>query len=81
MKAGQVMKPCRHCGEPVEQPAGGKTKDFCSDKHRAAFRDAAQQQAIEEVVEGLAQLEAELERFAASCRGLAMRLERFRKKR
>jgi hypothetical protein len=39
-------RPCRHCGIDVPQPKRrGQVKDFCSDRHRAAYRDNLVQEA------------------------------------
>jgi serine phosphatase RsbU (regulator of sigma subunit) len=73
----QQQKPCRHCGGPVEPPRRRNvTKDFCCDRHRAAFRDAQVAAAVMEaqrvVVDARAAIEAtrqELERLEARLTG------------
>lgn len=54
-------------------------KDFCSDRHRAAFRDAQVQHAIRTAQEAMAEAGAEFERLAAKLTGAADLLERYRK--
>lgn len=81
---GPVFRPCRHCQVPVEQPKRkNQVKDFCSDRHRAAFRDAQVQAGIREaqavVVETQAAIQGtrdELERLEARLTAANQLLER-----
>jgi hypothetical protein len=76
-------KPCRHCGGPVVAPKRrGIVKDFCSDKHRAAFRDhqvaaAVQeaQRAIEDTKDAIEDTRSELARLEARLTGARQLLE------
>ncbi|MGE0430533.1 MAG: hypothetical protein AB7P11_21225 [Hydrogenophaga sp.] len=82
-------RPCKHCGGPVVAPKRrGVVKDFCSDRHRAAFRDATIARQIEAaeavVVEAghvLVDMRNELDRQVARMTGALAMLERCRPKR
>lgn len=79
-------RPCKHCGGPVVAPKRrGVVKDFCCDRHRAAFRDASIAKAIEQaeavVVEAgnaMLDLRNELDRQVARLTGAMGLLERCR---
>lgn len=61
-----TTKPCRFCQALVEQPKRrGQVKDFCSDRHRAAFRDSQIQAGIREAKAALQETRDELERLQA----------------
>lgn len=82
-------RPCKHCGGPVVAPKRrGVVKDFCSDRHRAAFRDATiarQIEAAEAVVveagQVLLDMRNELDRQVARMTGALAMLERSRPRR
>lgn len=65
----QRHPPCRYCGGPVT-PARRPhiVKDFCCDRHRAAFRDARVRQTIQDVIDLAEDLAADLTRKAALLR-------------
>jgi len=79
-----VFRNCRHCGVPVLQPKRrGQVKDFCSDRHRAAFRDAQvqagireAQAAIQETRDEIAATRDNLERLDARMLAATQLLER-----
>lgn len=81
-------RPCKHCGGPVVAPKRRNVvKDFCSDRHRAAFRDASIARAIAQaeavVVEAghaMLDLRNELDRQVARLTGALGLLERCRPK-
>lgn len=75
-----TFRACRFCQTPVSQPKRrDMVKDFCSDRHRAAFRDAQVQHAIQTAQDAMAEAGAEFERLAARLTGAADLLERYRK--
>ncbi len=79
-----VFRNCRHCGQPVQQPTRrGQVKEFCSDRHRAAFRDAQiqagireAQAAIRDTRQALSDTRDELERLDARLVAADQLLER-----
>lgn len=74
-------RPCRFCEKPVTQPKiKGRIKDFCSDSHRAAYREREHQAAITTCLEVIDEVRNENERLMATLNGAATVLERFKKK-
>jgi hypothetical protein len=62
-------RPCRFCGALVAQPRRrGQVKEFCSDKHRAAFALQKRQDALKSAIEDLEVLEDEIDRLRATSR-------------
>lgn len=60
------FRPCRHCQVPVRQPKRrGQVKDFCTDRHRAAFRDSQIQAGIRAAKAAVQETRDELERLLA----------------
>lgn len=82
-------RPCKHCGGPVVAPRRkGLVKDFCSDRHRAAHRDAtiaaqirAAETAIKDAGLAIVDIRDELERQVAILTGALAMLERCQPKR
>jgi hypothetical protein len=75
-----TFKPCRHCQVPVEQPKRrGQVKDFCSDRHRAAFRDAQIQGAMKQAQAAIEETSGELARLSARLDGAMQLLERYQR--
>lgn len=78
-----VLRPCRFCDAPVEQPTGRHrklVKDFCSPKHRAAFREREHQKALALAVEAIDNAEGAVGQAMAQLQGARAALERFQKK-
>lgn len=73
-----TFRSCRHCQAPVQQPTRrGQIKDFCNDRHRAAFRDNLVQGAIQEAKTVLAEASAELAQWSARMDGAMALLDRY----
>lgn len=70
-------RPCRFCQIPVPQPKRrGQVKDFCSDRHRAAFRDAQVQAGIREAQAAIQETRDEISRLDARLSAATQLLER-----
>jgi hypothetical protein len=63
------VRPCRLCQVPVPQTRKGTVKDFCCDRHRAAFRTQRVQRAIADAQAALDEAAGELARLAARLDG------------
>lgn len=75
-----VFRPCRFCQIPVLQPKRKDTvKDFCSDRHRAAFRDAQVQHALKEAQAAVEETSSELARLSARLDGAMQLLARYQR--
>ncbi len=76
----QDVRPCRFCDAPVPQPARTtRPKEFCSNAHRAAYRERERQDAIRAALDSIDELEAETERLVAKLHGARQLLARFLK--
>lgn len=72
-------KLCRYCQQPLTPPKRkGIVKEFCSDRHRAAFRDEQQQAALREAESAVTDAMADLERHAARLSGALSLLDRLK---
>lgn len=82
IKPVPMVKPCRLCEAPVEQPEGRNKglKDFCSPRHRAAYRNQEQQKAILAVEEAFEDLAGMIEQGMAKLHGAQQLLDRFKRK-
>jgi len=78
-----VLRPCRFCEQPVEQPAklvkAGRSKDFCSNAHRAAYREAEHQRTLQLAIDAVDNLEGAIDQALAQLRGARQLLARFQK--
>lgn len=73
-----AVRPCRFCQQPVPQPKRrGQVKDFCTDAHRAAFRDAQVQHAMREAQAAIEETSGELARLSARLGGAMQLLQRY----
>lgn len=76
-----TFRPCRFCGVAVAQPKRRDiVKDFCSDRHRAAFRDQQVQHAIRTALAAIQEAAGEFERLVSRLDGAAGLLERYQRK-
>lgn len=77
---GPGVKPCRFCQAPVQQPTRkGQVKDFCTDRHRAAFRDSQAQAAVQNARNAIQETLDELARLSARLKGSDQLLARFQR--
>lgn len=73
--------PCRFCGVPVEQPKRRDiTKEYCSDRHRAAFRDAQVQAAVRNALQACQDAADAMAEHQARLEGAMQQLARFARK-
>lgn len=74
------VRPCRFCQAPVQQPRRrGQVKDFCTDRHRAAFRDQAAQAAVQNARDAIRETIDEVNRLVARLEGSDQLLARFQR--
>lgn len=78
-QAGESMageyRPCRHCQVAVLQPTRrGQVKDFCSDRHRAAYRDGQVQAGIRKAQEAIVETREEIATTIATLEQLDAKL-------
>jgi hypothetical protein len=74
-----ALRPCRFCDAPVPQLTG-RVKEFCTQAHRAAYREREHQKAMERVIEVAGELRDTVEQKVAELMGAVAALDRFRKK-
>lgn len=74
--------PCKFCGGPVVAPKRKNlVKEFCCDKHRAAWRDDQLAKSVQNVLASVEEFGAEMERMSAVTRRWTMQLNRLLPKR
>lgn len=77
---GPGVRPCRFCQTLVTQPTRrGQVKDFCTDRHRAAFRDGQVQAGIQNARDAIRETIDELGRLTARLEGSDQLLARFQR--
>ncbi len=75
-----VFRTCRFCDAPVLQPKRvGAVKDFCSDRHRAAYREQERQKALAMAIQAMTSMGDAIEQGVAALNGAAQVLARFQK--
>jgi hypothetical protein len=76
-----ATRPCKHCGIDVPQPKRrGQVKDFCTDRHRAAYRDNLVQEAHLNAEAVLGEVRAFMEGWLPKMQTALDELAKFRRK-
>jgi Ni,Fe-hydrogenase III large subunit len=73
-------RPCRFCQAPVAQQHAGQVREFCDNRHRAAYRDQERQKALQLASEALDEITDAMEALGAKAAGVKVLLARFHKK-
>lgn len=73
----EAPQSCLHCGTPIAPARRGGTKLFCTDRHRAAYRDQAVRHAIQAARDAIVQHVGELARSQAAMEGALAQLDKF----
>lgn len=75
-----ATRACRFCQAPVPQLHPGQVREFCDNRHRAAYRAQEQQRAIEAALAAWDEIADSLEQLGAKAAGARAMLQRFQKK-
>jgi len=75
-----ATRACRFCQAPVPQLHHGQVREFCDNRHRAAYREQERQKALAMAIEAIDELADLFEAGLARLGGARTMLQRFQKK-